>query len=94
MSHSHPVVQCAAITQYFGGVRALNDISLDLCAGQIVCLVGDNGAGKSTLVKILGGVHVKGGALLAAVVLDQLTQEHQEAHRKSLAQRERREAAA
>jgi len=46
-----------AITKYFGGVRALHAISLDLCAGQIVCLVGDNGAGKSTLVKILGGVH-------------------------------------
>ena len=37
---------------------------------------------------------VKGGALLAAVLVDQLTQERQEAHRKSLAKRERQEATA
>jgi simple sugar transport system ATP-binding protein len=57
MPHSHRVVQCLAITKYFGGVQALHEVALELCAGEIVCLVGDNGAGKSTLVKILGGVH-------------------------------------
>ena len=50
-------VRCVNITKYFGGVQALNDVSLDLNGSEIVCLTGDNGAGKSTLVKILGGIH-------------------------------------
>jgi simple sugar transport system ATP-binding protein len=52
-----PLVRCISLTKYFGGVLALNAVSLDLVPGQVVALVGDNGAGKSTLVKILSGIH-------------------------------------
>ena len=38
-------------------VRALQDISLEVEAGKVLCLLGDNGAGKSTLIKILSGFH-------------------------------------
>jgi|ERR1019366_3081753 D-xylose transport system ATP-binding protein len=52
-----PVVRAVGITRYFGGVKALENVSLDLMPGQIVALVGDNGAGKTTLVKILSGIY-------------------------------------
>ena len=51
-----PLVRCRQITQFFGGVRALAGVSVDLFSGQVVGLVGENGAGKSTLTKILSGL--------------------------------------
>ncbi|HSL26422.1 MAG TPA: ATP-binding cassette domain-containing protein, partial [Acidimicrobiia bacterium] len=39
----------------FGGVHAVNDVSVDLFPGEIVAIVGGNGAGKSTLIKTLSG---------------------------------------
>lgn len=43
------------INKSYGGIRVLQDISLDLNKGEVVCLVGENGAGKSTMIKILSG---------------------------------------
>jgi ABC-type sugar transport system ATPase subunit len=54
---AQPVVRAVGVTKYFGGVRALESVSLDLIPGEVVALVGDNGAGKSTLVKILSGIY-------------------------------------
>lgn len=44
------------LRKQFAGIKALEDVDVDLVQGQIVCIVGDNGAGKSTLVKILSGI--------------------------------------
>ncbi len=50
------LLRLTGISKSFGAVTALDDIALDVYAGEVVALVGDNGAGKSTLVKILAGV--------------------------------------
>jgi len=44
------------ISKTFPGVQALDDVSITLKRGEILCLVGENGAGKSTLMKVLTGV--------------------------------------
>ncbi|MGH7738810.1 MAG: sugar ABC transporter ATP-binding protein [bacterium] len=48
------------ISKDFPGVRALDDVSLDLNMGEIHAICGENGAGKSTLIKILCGCHPVG----------------------------------
>jgi len=50
-----PLVAAHGIRKQFGGIRALDDVSLEVRPAEIHALVGENGAGKSTLVKILTG---------------------------------------
>ena len=53
------------ITKRFNGAVALNDVQIDISAGEIHALVGENGAGKSTLMNIIGGVfHADSGNVL------------------------------
>jgi ABC-type sugar transport system ATPase subunit len=52
-----PILKVQAVSKRFGGVHALENVSLELYPGEVLALAGDNGAGKSTLIKIISGVH-------------------------------------
>ena len=52
-----PIIELRNISKKFGGITALNSVSLEVNEGEVVGLIGDNGAGKSTLIKTLVGVH-------------------------------------
>jgi rhamnose transport system ATP-binding protein len=58
---SSPLLTLTDIRKSFGGVRALDRVSLELPRGCVTALIGENGAGKSTLVKILSGIHQPDG---------------------------------
>jgi D-xylose transport system ATP-binding protein len=52
-----PLVEMRDIRVAFGGVHAVDGVTVDLYAGEVVGLVGGNGAGKTTLIKTLSGAH-------------------------------------
>ncbi len=52
-----PTLSCKNLTKRFGGLIAVNQVSIDIYPGEVVCIVGDNGAGKSTLVSMISGVY-------------------------------------
>jgi simple sugar transport system ATP-binding protein len=51
------LVELDDVSKYYGNIRALEGVSLEVHAGEITCVLGDNGAGKSTLIKIIAGLH-------------------------------------
>ncbi|PLS20375.1 ATP-binding cassette domain-containing protein [Neptunicoccus cionae] len=64
MTQTHtqkPLVELRDISISFGGIRAVDHVSLDLYPGEVVGLLGHNGAGKSTLIKILSGAYQRDG---------------------------------
>ena len=53
-----PRLRMEHITKHFGGVRALEDVTVEAASGEVHAICGENGAGKSTLMKILAGAIV------------------------------------
>ena len=52
-----PLVELKDISIAFGGIKAVDRVSVDLYPGEVVGLLGHNGAGKSTLIKCLSGAY-------------------------------------
>jgi simple sugar transport system ATP-binding protein len=54
---SDELMELRSVSKAFGGISALDDVSLSLRGGEILCIAGQNGSGKSTLIKVMSGVH-------------------------------------
>jgi methyl-galactoside transport system ATP-binding protein len=72
MADSADIVEMRGISKSFPGVKALDDVSVNVRAGSVHALMGENGAGKSTLMKCLFGIysHDAGEILLAGKKVD------------------------
>lgn len=57
MNEKKPLLEIKNVSKYFGGLTALENVSIDVHPGEVVALLGDNGAGKSTLIKCVSGVY-------------------------------------
>lgn len=61
---SAPLIELRNVRKSFGGVHAVDDVSLRLHPGEVVAVLGHNGAGKSTLMKALAGAYpIDGGEI-------------------------------
>jgi ABC-type sugar transport system ATPase subunit len=65
-------LRAEGLSKRFGPVRAVDDVSLKVRAGEVLALVGENGAGKSTVLKILSGEYApdRGRVLLGGEKVD------------------------
>lgn len=73
------------LSQTFGGITAINDLSFALKQGEIVALIGPNGAGKTTLVNLMTGVHQPASGRIRFEGIDVTRQRPFEAARRGLA---------
>ncbi len=59
-----PMLKVVNAYKHFGGLIAVDNVSLEIYPGEVVAMVGDNGAGKSTLIKMISGVYPMDGGEL------------------------------
>ena len=52
-----PMISVENLSKNFGGIQAVNDVSLTIDAGSITGLIGPNGAGKTTLFNVIAGLY-------------------------------------
>ncbi|HTD04556.1 ABC transporter ATP-binding protein [Undibacterium sp.] len=63
-NQAHPLLRATGLTRRFGGLTAVDAVSIDLHVGQVHAVIGTNGAGKSTLINMLSGeIPPSGGSI-------------------------------
>jgi polar amino acid transport system ATP-binding protein len=55
-SQTRPVISLSGVSKAFGATRVLNEINLDVRAGEVLVLIGASGSGKSTVLRIMAGL--------------------------------------
>jgi polar amino acid transport system ATP-binding protein len=59
-----PILEAIHVEKYFGSFRALNDVSLSVSKGEVVCIIGPSGSGKSTLLRCISQLEsIDGGVI-------------------------------
>ena len=78
-SDAPPLLRVTSLAAYYGELRAIYDVSLELQPGEVLAVIGANGAGKSTLLKSLVGLmqhgarsHIRGAIEFAGKRIDKL----------------------
>lgn len=51
-----PIIRLSGVSKFFGAIRALSEVSVDIYPGEVHAILGENGAGKSTLMNLITGV--------------------------------------
>ena len=67
------MLKIKSISKHFGGVKALNDLNLEVEEGEIFGVIGPNGSGKSTLINVICGVFLpsKGDVIFEGQILSE-----------------------
>ena len=61
---SETILEIRGLTKTFAGVKALDNVQLNLKTGRVMALMGENGAGKSTLMKVIFGIHQRDSGII------------------------------
>jgi branched-chain amino acid transport system ATP-binding protein len=56
------LLRVASLSAFYGELRAIHDVELEIAAGDVLAIIGANGAGKSTLLRSIAGLTANGGA--------------------------------
>ena len=57
VSSDQPLLAIAGVSKYFGGVRAVEDVTVSIRRGEIMSVIGPNGAGKTSLLNMISGFY-------------------------------------